>query len=605
MAKLQAKLGRRRFLSHSAKWVAAASILPLACRHIQADTNSQVRVTESIAPDKIYFNGKIVTVDDNFTIAQAIAIKKDSFLAVGHSTQILKTAGPNTRKIDLAGKTVIPGLIDAHGHSDWAAVSEFSESLPDVRTVPELLDSIAEKAKSKTPGQWIFYPKLFATRLRQMHWPTKAQLDRAAPHNPVFLDGTYGGMVNSCALRACNITAETTHEGVLKEGGQPTGLLRYSAFELLEGRPRYDLTYEQKLHAIVNMIKRYNSVGITGINIGVAGPSTLEMYRDLHKQGRLTARMLLTMNLASLGLSVSDPADKIRERVSALGFRTGFGDKWVRIGDLKLFLDGGILTGTAYLRQPWMKVYPDRVKQVFGITDPAYRGVLRFTKQQLTEVMTIAADLGFRFTAHCTGGGGVDIMLDCYEKVDRVKPIKQRRFAITHGNFFTAEAIKRMKKLGIYSDSQPAWFYKDADAMEYLLGKELLKTFHPYKSLFDAGIVVNGGSDHMARFDSYTSTNPYNPFLSIWSAVTRKTERANVINPEQAISRQQALRMYTINNAYPSFDENVRGSIEAGKLADMVVLSDDILTCCADNIKTIEAEMTMVDGKVVWGTQYV
>ena len=594
-------MDRRQFLSNSAKLAAGVSVLSSADKNLKADTSSQVEVIKTMTPDKICFNGKIITVDDKFTIAEAVAIRKDRFLAVGSNEQILKTAGANTEKIDLAGKTVIPGLIDAHGHSDRAAVSELSESIPDVHTVGELLDSIAEKVKNKTSGEWIVYPRLFATRLREMCWPTKAQLDKASPNNPVFLNGAFGGMVNSCALRVCNITAKTDHKGVLKEAGTPTGLLRRSAFELLKGLPAPELTYEQKLDAVVNMIKRYNSVGITGMSISTAGPATLKMYQDLHKQGRLTARMLLTMDLASLGLSAADPVEKIRERVAGLGLVTGSGNEWVRIGDLKLFIDGGILTGTAYLRQPWAKVHPDRVKQVYGITDPAYRGILRVTKQQLTNVMTIANELGFRFTTHCTGGGGVDIMLDCYEQVDKVKSIKTRRFAITHGNFFTAEAIERMRTLGIYSDSQLAWFYKDADAMRYLLGSDWLKTFHPYKSLFDAGIVVNGGSDHMVKFDSYTATNPYNPFLSMWSAITRKTERASVINSEQAISRQQALRMYTINNAYPSFEEDIKGSIEAGKLADMVVLSDDILTCPADNIKDIKAEMTMVGGKVVYG----
>jgi predicted amidohydrolase YtcJ len=597
MVKSQKKLGRRQFLGNSAKLAVTASTLTVINKNSKADTTPQISVMEALAPDKIYFNGRIVTVDDDFTIAEAVAIKKDRFLAVGSNKQILKTAGANTEKIDLAGKTVIPGLIDAHGHSDRAAISELSEPIPDVHTVGELLDSIAEKVKNKTSGEWIVYPRLFATRLREMRWPTKAGLDKAAPDNPVFLDGAFGGMVNSCALRVCNITAETSHKGVLKENGEPTGLLHYSAFELLKDRPTHELTYEQKLDAVVNMNNRYNSVGITGMSISTAGPATLKMYQDLHKQGRLTARMLLTMNLANLGLSAADPVEKIRDRVAGLGLATGSGNEWVRTGDLKLFLDGGILTGTAYLRQPWAKVHPERVKQVYGVTDPAYRGVLRVIKQQLTNVMTIANELGWRFTAHCTGGGGVDMMLDCYEQVNKVKSIKTRRFAITHGNFFTAEAIERMKTLGIYSDSQPAWFYKDADAMEYLLGKEWLKTFHPYKSLFDAGIVVNGGSDHMVKFDSYTSTNPYNPFLSMWSAITRKTERASVINGEQAISRQQALRMYTINNAYPSFEEDIKGSIEAGKLADMVVLSEDIMTCPADNIKDIKAEMTVVGGK--------
>lgn len=594
-------MDRRQFLSNSAKWAAGVSVLSSADKNIKADTSSQVEVIKTMTPDKIYFNGKIITVDGDFTIAEAVAIRKDRFLAVGSNEQILKTAGANTEKIDLSGKTVIPGLIDAHGHSDRAAISELSESIPDVHTVRELLDSIAEKVKNKTSGEWIVYPRLFATRLKEMRWPSKAGLDKAAPDNPVFLDGAFGGMVNSCALRVCNITADTMHKGVLKENGEPTGLLHFSAFELLKDRPTHELTYDQKLDAVVNMNKRYNSVGITGMSISTAGPATLKMYQDLHKQGRLTARMLLTMNLANLGLSAADPVDKIRERVAGLGLATGFGNEWVRIGDLKLFLDGGILTGTAYLRQPWAEVHPDRVKQVYGITDPAYRGILRVTRQQLTNVMTIANELGFRFTAHCTGGGGVDMMLDCYEQVDKVKSIRSRRFAITHGNFFTAKAIERMKRLGIYADSQPAWFYKDADAMRYLLGSDWIKTFHPYKSLFDAGIVVNGGSDHMVKFDSFNSTNPYNPFLAMWSAITRKTERASVINGEQAISRQQSLRMYTINNAYPSFEEDIKGSIEAGKLADMVVLSEDIMTCPADNIKDIKAVMTMVGGKVVYG----
>ena len=594
-------MDRRQFLSNSAKWAAGVSVLSSADKNIKADTSSQVEVIKTMTPDKIYFNGKIITVDGDFTIAEAVAIRKDRFLAVGSNEQILKTAGANTEKIDLSGKTVIPGLIDAHGHSDRAAISELSESIPDVHTVRELLDSIAEKVKNKTSGEWIVYPRLFATRLKEMRWPSKAGLDKAAPDNPVFLDGAFGGMVNSCALRVCNITADTMHKGVLKENGEPTGLLHFSAFELLKDRPTHELTYDQKLDAVVNMNKRYNSVGITGMSISTAGPATLKMYQDLHKQGRLTARMLLTMNLANLGLSAADPVDKIRERVAGLGLATGFGNEWVRIGDLKLFLDGGILTGTAYLRQPWAEVHPDRVKQVYGITDPAYRGILRVTRQQLTNVMTIANELGFRFTAHCTGGGGVDMMLDCYEQVDKVKSIRSRRFAITHGNFFTAKAIERMKRLGIYADSQPAWFYKDADAMRYLLGSDWIKTFHPYKSLFDAGIVVNGGSDHMVKFDSFNSTNPYNPFLAMWSAITRKTERASVINGEQAISRQQSLRMYTINNAYPSFEEDIKGSIEAGKLADMVVLSEDIMTCPPDNIKDIKAEMTMVGGKVVYG----
>jgi predicted amidohydrolase YtcJ len=157
-----------------------------------------------------------------------------------------------------------------------------------------------------------------------------------------------------------------------------------------------------------------------------------------------------------------------------------------------------------------------------------------------------------------------------------------------------------MKNLGVYADMQPAWFYKDSDAMNYVLGKRRIKSFHPYKSLFDAGVKVNGGSDHMVKFDSYAAINPYNPFLAMWTVITRTSGRGSIIVSEEAISREQALRMYTINNAYASFEENLKGSIEPGKLADLVIISEDFLVCPVEKIKSIEAEMTMVGGKVVY-----
>ena len=159
-----------------------------------------------------------------------------------------------------------------------------------------------------------------------------------------------------------------------------------------------------------------------------------------------------------------------------------------------------------------------------------------------------------------------------------------------------------MSELGVYADMQPAWFYKDADAMKYILGEERIQTFHPYRSLFAAGVMVNGGSDHMVKWDANTSVNPYNPFLAMWTMITRTTERGTVIVPEEAITREQALRMYTINNAYASKEESIKGSIEPGKLADMTVLSDDLLTCPVDHIKSIRSELTIVGGKIVYSS---
>jgi len=298
-------------------------------------------------------------------------------------------------------------------------------------------------------------------------------------------------------------------------------------------------------------------------------------------------------------VNIRAPIKEIREKLSSLGYYTGFGNEWVRIGALKTIMDGGILTGTAYLREPW----GSKAEEIFGISDPKYKGVLNISKEELIPVVTVANEIGWKFTAHCTGGGGVDIMLAAYEEVNKKRLIKDRRFSIIHGNFFTPDAIEKMKRLGVCADMQPAWFYKDADAMKYVLGDRRVKAFHPYKSLFDAGVVVNGGSDHMVKFDSHTSINPYNPFLAMWSIITRKTERGSVIIPEEAITREEALKMYTINNAFGSFEEDIKGSIEPNKLADLVVISDDILTCPVDKIKDIKVEMTVVGGRVVYKSE--
>lgn len=288
----------------------------------------------------------------------------------------------------------------------------------------------------------------------------------------------------------------------------------------------------------------------------------------------------------------------LTDTLKTLKYVTGYGDEMVRIGALKIVLDGGILTGTAYMREPW----GDRASDIFGIDDTAYRGVLNYPREEVLAIVKAANELNWKFTAHSTGGGGVDILLDVYEEVNRLKPIKERRFSIIHGNFFTKDAIRRMSELGVYADMQPAWFYKDADAMEYILGEKRIETFHPYRSLIDAGVIINGGSDHMVKLDANTSTNPYNPFLAMWTMITRTTERGTVIMPSEAISREQALKIYTINNAYASFEESLKGSIEPGKLADMAVLTDDLLTCSVDQIKNIQSDLTFVGGRIVYSS---
>lgn len=549
--------------------------------------------------DMIIKNGKILTVDKHFTIAEAMAIKDDKIIAVGSNRDIMKLAGKHGEVIDAAGKTVVPGIIDAHLHPEMASVSELEETIPDVNTIGELLEWISEQASIKKEGEWIIFPKMFFTRLIELRQPTLSELDSVAPLHPVFLNGSFGGMINSKAMETSGISEKTSHKGILKDKktGNPTGFIRASAFKLLKTPPPKDLSPSEQEDALLAMLKRYNQYGITSLCSGAGDFKSFAMYRDLGVQGKLSMRIYQNILLRPDGKGVTSMLDSI----NAFNFVTGFGDEWARIGAIKVFLDGGILTGTAYLREPW----GDKARSIFGIRDTTYRGVVNYNYEDLLAIATAANEKGWKFTAHSTGGGGVDLLLDVYEEVNEKRSIKERRFSIIHGNFFTDRAIRRMGDLGVYADAQPAWFYKDADAMKKILGEERIETFHPYRSLMDAGVVVNGGSDHMVKWDANASINPYNPFLAMWAVITRTTQRNTVIMPSEALTREEALKMYTINNAYASFEESIKGSIEPGKLADVVILSNDLLDCPVNQIKDIKAELTMVGGKIVYSKMKV
>jgi len=561
-----------------------AAVLPASCAR------------EKSIPDAIYYNGKIVTVDSAFTIAQAVAIKGDRFLAVGTDKEILSLAGEKTKRMDLEGATVVPGLIEAHAHPEDASLSELENPLPNPRTVDELLAWIEKQAQLKPDGEWIIHPVLFSTRLRELRAPTLAELDRVAPHNPVFLDGSYGGSINSAAMRASGITQATKHPGLLRDPktGKLNGKLRFTAFSLLKLPPEKKFTLQQRAEALKHMFSLYNRVGFTSFTSGALTLEDTLLYHYMKSQGMLSIRAFLNILVPFPFKELK--LEELRAKVAAMGPPTGSGDEWVRIGALKTFADGGILTGTAYLRQPW----GPKAAEIYGVTDPTYRGILRFTAEEFAPLVQAGAEAGWKMTAHCTGGGAVDVVLKAYEKVNQTLDVRPLRFSIIHGNFYNQQAIKLASRLNVIADMQPAWFYKDADAMLYILGEERIRTFHPYRSLIEGGVVVSAGSDHMVILDDKESINPYNPWLAMWCMITRKTERGTVIIPEEAISREQALRCYTINNAYASFEEKIKGSIEPGKLADMVVLNQDYLTCPVDSIKNITVKMTLVGGKVVF-----
>lgn len=544
--------------------------------------------------DVILHHGKIITVDNKFSIAQAIAIKDGKIIALGSDQEVLDYKRNNTKIIDLANKTVIPGLIDEHVHPVSASQSELADTIPDVHTINQLLSWIKQQTQIKQDGGWIIHPKFFITRMLDMRQLTLRELDSVAPNHPVFLNGSFGGMVNTRALEVSNLLASPP-AGILKspQTNKPTGFIHSSAFKLLAIPPTKALTEEQRINTLQNMFRNYNKMGITSICSGGGDTTEYALYQQLHDNHTLSVRIFHNF-IFPFASPVNN--EDINTAMNNIGKKTGDGDDMLRVGAFKLVLDGGVLTGTAFMREPW----GSNAEKVYGITDTLYRGNIFYSEKDLVQIIRQALAKGWKFSAHVTGGGGVDTLLAAYEKVNDSVSIRNKRFSIIHGNFFAPEAIRKMSAMNIYADMQPAWYLKDADLLYQVLGSERLSSFHPYRTMIDNGIVINGGSDHMVKLDPNASVNPYNPFLAIWSLVTRKTERGTVFSKEQAISREEALRLYTINNAMASFEENRKGSLEKGKYADMAVLSSDILTCPVDSIKTIHSTLTMVNGKVVY-----
>jgi len=544
--------------------------------------------------DVIYYNSKVVTMWEALPIAEAVAIRGNRFLTAGSNAEVLKTAGPRTKKIDLGGRTVLPGLIDSHTHPISAALSERDGQLPVFLSIADIQTYIRQRAGRLPKDQVILVPKVYAPRLKEHRYPTRYELDAAASDRPVLVDNGYAGVVNSFLLEKLKINHDTPQPAngkIIKDGrGEPSGLILGAPQLLTRWRREREATQAEMVEALERMQRAYNRAGITSTIDRAQGAEGFRAYQELHRRGGMTVRSYVTYRISGQGTP-----QEARAEVERIPFVTGWGDDWLRVGSLKIVMDGGILIGTAYLREPY-----GEHTDVYGYHDTDYRGVLAVPRENVIEIARAANELGWQMTAHVTGGGSLDVLLDAYEAADREHSIRERRFTVTHGNFPDAKAIERARKLGVVFDCQPAWHHLDGPVLKDVLGPERMAHFLPLRSLFDAGVIVAGGSDHMIRIDPRAATNPYHPFFGMWMAIMRQTVDGTIINPEQRITRLEALRMWTLNSAYLSFEEKSKGSIEPGKLADLIVITKDFLSCPVDEIKNIETLLTVVDGKVVY-----
>jgi predicted amidohydrolase YtcJ len=550
--------------------------------------------------DLIVHNAKAVTLDAKSAIAEAIAVRGGKITAVGTSADVMRQKGERTRVMDAGGKTLLPGLHDSHVHPTGAALSEAGDPIPNLRSIPEVLGYITKRAAETPEGKWIVIRYAFPTRLKEARFPTKRELDEAAPRHPVLYHAGPAGIANSMALKVSGVTRDTKSPPagqVVKDPatGEPTGMLR-NAYGVLKGVPGTGDTVsaEKKRAAVKRLFALYNEQGLTSISDRNAGRGDLDLYLSLRKADELTVRINVARSFASTG-----SREEIARRFDDLpgkdnrGGPTGVGDDWVRIGPIKLFLDGGMLNGSAYMRKPWPR------GETYQIAEDDYRGLLFIQPEQLQVICEEGAKRKWAITAHCAGEGAMDVLLDAYEFTNRLTPIRDLRFSITHANFPSALNLERCKRLGVLADIQPAWLYKDTDTLLKVLGPERMRWFQPYKSWMEH-TTIGGGSDHMLRYDPLDSTNPWSPWLGIWVAVTRKYERGGALEPTEALSREQALRLYTINNAYLGREEKVKGTLETGKLADFIVIDRDVLACPAEEIKDTKVLFTVVGGKVVF-----
>lgn len=547
----------------------------------------------------VLHHGRIVTVDAKFSIHEAIAIRRKRIVYVGTNAGALALVGPATESIDLGGKMVLPGLIDSHVHPNGAAMYEFDHPIPAMNSVEDVLAYVKARAQVLPKGSWIHIRQVFITRLAEQRYPTRAELDAAAPEHPVVFATGPDASFNTLALQAAKIDRNTTIEGPglieRDAAGEPTGILRtfarYTKLPAAIGKPVQE---EDRYTRLKLLLQDYNATGVTAIADRGASTADADRYRGLHARGELTVRVAMS-RLVGTSSGVDAIVQSIREIGKDPLARTNqpksADPPQVSIVGIKTYLDGGMLTGSAYLRAPW------GVSQIYGIRDPQYRGVLFIERERLVPIVRAACESGLQFTAHSVGDAAVELLVDVYRELAPDFDYRELRPCITHANFHDPDSIAQAAKLGVVMDIQPVWLYLDAKTLRDQFGDERLRYFQPLKTLRTAGVVVGGGSDHMQRIDRDASINPFNPFLGLQTAITRRARRLEQpLHPEERLSREEALRMYTADNAKLLFLEAHIGTLEPGKLADLIVIDRDYLTCPAEEIAKTQVLSTYLGG---------
>ncbi len=551
------------------------------------------------APALILHHGKVITINKDFRIAEAIAIDADGRIAaVGSSDEVLALKKDATQLLDLAGKTVLPGLMDSHVHPG-AAMIEFDHEIPTMETIAEVLAYLSGRVKISQPGELIMVRQIFITRLEEKRYPTRAELDRIAPHNPIVFSTGPDSMLNSLALklggysRDYKVSKGSAGKMEVDANGEPTGLLRSLSHNVKAPTSVKSPTLEDSYRLTVELFKDYNSVGLTTVADRDSSFKQCELYQKMLTKGDLTVRMRPSPGIPTMSLwpACEKAIDEVIQHPLTKE------DPMLQIIGTKVYLDGGMLTGSAWMIEPW------GISEAYGISDPQYRGVQKITAQRLKQLVEKVTAAGLQFTAHSVGDAAVQLLIDTYETVDGQNPgsVRAARSSVTHCNFMHPDSIAKAAKLGVCIDLQPIWLHMDGRTLMGHFGEQRMSRFQPLRACFDQKIIVGGGSDHMQKIGSFRSINPYNPWLGMWTAIIRKARNLDKpVHIANALTREEALRLYTINNAFLLKAEKNTGSLEPGKLADIILVDRDPLTCPIDDLVQTQVLKTWLGGKVVF-----
>ena len=539
----------------------------------------------------IFYNGKVKTMDfsDNSGYEQyeAVAVKDGLIAAVGSSEEILAMKTGQTELVDLKGRSMLPGFNDCHLHLTGHALTRTKVDLRHCTSLDELVEAVAgfirenDLQKSEWVLGWGWDQSLFADK----KMPTRSYLDRAAPDNPVSLMRTccHINAVNTIALQKAGIDKSSREiEGgtvEVDEQGIPTGILEEKAMKLVTGLlPPFD---KEKIKELITLATSdFAAAGLTSVQTddlaflgGELAPVLIEAYRELETSGDLPVRI----NLQAL-LQTEDELQVFLDQ----GFRTGMGSEYFKIGPLKLLTDGSIGGRTALLSS----AYSDR---------PDLYGVSVLTEEELRNLVKLGHCNGLQVAAHAIGDAAIGMVLDSYEEALKNCPAEDPRFRVIHSSIVSDQLLKRYREKNVIADIQPLFVPSDFDLVDRHLGSERATWTYRWKDILDEGIATGCGSD--------CPVESYEPLLTVHAAVTRQDKNGNPPEgwfPDQRLPLDQVLYIYTMGSAYCSFEENIKGSVIPGKLADLVVLSEDIDQVEPARIRDLKVDLTIVGGKTVF-----